>query len=243
MNRPLFDIDPAKTPTHTLIRNDKKRIQLAFLGIVPIMMGIWLLWGLAALLGWSLDDFGIRPRQLGGVIGILTAPLVHASLSHLLSNTLPLFLLGTLLLYTYPLAVRWALPIIWIGSGIGVWLFARPSVHIGISGFTHGLMFFLFLVGLLRRDRVAVTIAFVVFFLYGSMTMTVFPREPEISWEYHLAGALSGIIAAIFLRRVDPLPTPKKYSWDFESEEESEVENENIEEVSTDSVNKDLRLH
>lgn len=110
-------------------------------------------------------------------------------------------MLSALALYAYSLATRRALPAIWLLSGVAVWLFARPSFHVGISGIVHGLMFFLFVIGLLRRDRLAIAISLVVFFLYGGMVMTVLPREPNVSFEYHAAGAAVGLVAAILLRR------------------------------------------
>ncbi|MGH8121789.1 MAG: rhomboid family intramembrane serine protease, partial [Rudaea sp.] len=109
-----------------------------------------------------------------------------------------------------------ALPLIWFGSGLGVWLWARPSLHVGISGITHGLMFFLFVIGLVRRDRLGVAIALIVFFLYGGMLMTVLPREQQVSFEYHLAGAVMGALAALLTFRLDAALPRKRYSWEDE---------------------------
>ena len=215
MREPFFNLDPIE-PSSAAARYDRERLRLALHGAMTLVAGIWLVWLCGALLGWPLDDLGIRPRQLSGLVGILSAPLVHGSLAHLVSNTLPLVVLGSLTLYSYPRAFRYALPLIWIGAGCGVWLFARPYAHIGISGIIHGLMFFLFFMGLLRRDRQAISMALIVFFLYGGMVLTILPRELEISWEYHLFGALFGVMAAILLRRFEPLPPRKLYSWDHE---------------------------
>lgn len=207
---------PVPEPTATAVANDRERVRYAVLGAMALLAGIWAAWLLAWMLGWSLDDLGVRPRHLGGLIGILTAPFAHASFDHLMSNTLPLALLATLTLYCYPRAARLALPLIWLASGVAVWLFARPSTHVGASGIAHGLMFFLFVMGLLRRDRLAVVVSLVVFFLYGGMLMTVLPREANISFEYHLAGAVAGVLAALLLRTRDPLPPQKRYSWEDE---------------------------
>lgn len=210
-------IAPATTePTPVVVQRDRARIGYALIGAGALLAGIWLVWLGAWAFGWHIDDLGIRPRVLAGLVGILTAPLAHASFEHLMSNTLPFALLSTVLLYAFPRAARYALPLIWLGSGLGVWLWARPSVHVGASGITHGLMFFLFFMGLLRRDRLAVAIALVVFFLYGGMVMTVLPREPDISFEYHLFGALTGLAAAFAFRRFDPEPPRKRYSWEDE---------------------------
>ncbi|MBX3690169.1 rhomboid family intramembrane serine protease [Dokdonella sp.] len=213
---------PVPDPTARSVAQDRARIRYAMLGALALTAGLWLAWLAAWLLGWRLDDLGITPRQPAGLIGILTAPLAHASFAHLVSNTLPIALLTTLTLYNYPRGARLALPLIWLLSGLGVWLFARDSVHVGASGVANGLMLFLFIAGLLRRDRLAVVTALVVFFLYGGMLASVLPTEQHISFEYHLAGAIAGVISAIAFFRRDPLPPRKRYSWEDEPEDGGE---------------------
>lgn len=205
---------------------DRARVRYAVLGAGALLAGIWIAWLGAWLLGWSMEDLGIAPRQPRGLIGILTAPFAHASFAHLMSNTLPMALLATLTLYCYPRAARIALPLIWLVSGIGVWLFARPSVHVGASGIAQGLMLFLFVMGLIRRDRLAVVTSLVVFFLYGGMLLSVLPHEEHVSFEYHLAGAVAGVLAAILLYARDPLPPRKHYSWENEDLEATAVDDE-----------------
>lgn len=230
-----MDIAP-RTPelTAAAVEHDRVRVRYALIGAAALVLGIWLAWLGAWAMGWDMDDLGIRPRDLHGLIGVLSAPFVHASFEHLMSNTLPLGLLAALTLYAYPRATRWALPVIWLASGLGVWLWGRASVHVGISGVTVGLMTFLFLIGLLRRDRLGVAIALLVFFLYGGMVMSVLPREQHVSFEYHFFGALAGVIAAIVLRRFDPLPPRKRYSW--EDEEEAPAAEDEFEPPRPDDV-------
>src|SRR5690606_21455703 len=86
------------------------------------------------------------------------------------------------------------------------------------SGLTHGLMFFLFLLGLLRRDRPAIAAAMIAFFLYGGMLLTILPGDPKISWEAHMSGAFCGVLAALLWFRRDPAPARKRYSWEDEDE-------------------------
>lgn len=217
---------PNPDPTDITIANDRMRLGYAVIGAAALLFGIWVIWLAGYALGWPISDLGIAPRQPSGLIGILTAPLVHGSFAHLVSNTLPLGLLTALALYAYPLATRRALPAIWLLSGLLVWVFARPSFHVGISGIVHGLMFFLFVIGLLRRDRLAVAITLVVFFLYGGMVMSVLPREQGVSFEYHAAGALIGLIAAILLRKTDPAPARKRYDWEDETDDDAIIDDE-----------------
>ncbi|HOV59343.1 MAG TPA: rhomboid family intramembrane serine protease [Rhodanobacteraceae bacterium] len=195
-----------------------RRAALMSLGFVAVL---WLVKAVELAGPGDFSWLGVYPRRVQGLLGILTAPLVHAGFEHLIFNTLPTFLLLTLALFNYPAATRRALPLIWLLSGVGVWLIGRPSWHFGASGLSHGLMFFLFFLGLLRQDRSAITIALAVFFLYGGMVMTVLPREPHVSWEAHLSGAVAGTLAALLWRRLDaPTPEPKR-SWELEEEEEA----------------------
>lgn len=201
-------------------RADHLRVARAALVGATALLFLWWVRAVEWVLGRPLLMLGVIPRDPAGLVGVLFAPLVHGSFEHLLANSLGVFLLTALAIYGYPRAFRVALPLIWLGSGVAVWCLARESVHLGASGLTHGLMFFLFALGLLRRDRLAIAVALVAFFLFGGMLMTVFPRDPGVSWEYHLFGALAGLVAAILTRRLDPPPPEPVYSWDLEDEEE-----------------------
>src|SRR5690606_36763021 len=88
-------------------------------------------------------------------------------------------------------------------------------------GLTHGLMFLVFVLGLLRRDRPAIAAAMIAFFLYGGMLLTVLPREAGVSWQAHLGGAIGGVVAAFLWRRTDPQAARKRYSWEIEEELEA----------------------
>ena len=188
-------------------------------GFVSLLWSIELL---DRLLDLQLYRFGIYPQSINGLPGILLAPLIHGSWYHLVSNSFALLVLGTALLYGYPRAARPALALVYIGSGIGVWLFARHSYHFGASGLTHGVMFFVFTTGILRRDKLSIALALIVFLLYGNMVWTIFPQEPDISYETHFFGALTGILAAFLFRDRDPLPARKKYDWEGEDKEDDD---------------------
>lgn len=199
------------------------RLRRAFFPVFIFVLLLWWLQIFSDIFAVNLWALGIRPGEWIGLAGVLAAPLIHGGWEHLVANTLPLLILGTLLLYSYPRAARWVVPLVWAGSGLGVWFFgASGSVHAGASGLTHGLMFFLFVVGVLRRDRRAMAIAMAVFFLYGGMVMTIFPREAGISWEAHMFGAIPGFLLAFVLFRLDAAPPRKVYSWELEEAEEAD---------------------
>ena len=190
--------------------------------VMAAIILVWLIKGIELFFAIDVSAFGVYPRDLTGIRGIVFAPMIHSSFEHLVSNTLALFILTTALFYQYPRAAKPVFLIIYLGSGLGVWLFAREAFHIGASGLTHGLMFFLFLIGVFRRDKPAMALAMMVFFLYGSMVWGILPTEERISFESHLFGALMGILCAIAFRNKDPKRPEKVYSWEQEGYQEDD---------------------
>jgi membrane associated rhomboid family serine protease len=206
--------DPAFThadPTRAHFRL-ALRVTLGFVAL------LWIILLMNSAMGLDPAPFGIAPRHWIGLIGILTAPLTHAGFDHLLSNSLPLVILGTAMIFLYPRSTITAVPTIYVGSGIAVWLLGRDSVHLGASGLVYGLASYVLVAGLLRRDRRAVAAGLGVALLYGSMIWGVFPIRSGMSWETHLAAAVIGIACAVALRRYD-IPPPKRYVWEDEPDE------------------------
>lgn len=198
------------------------RLRFAIILSCAFAAFLWWIHFLSWGFGWDLWRLGVQPQRLAGLIGILTAPFIHGDWEHLIANTLPVIILGSFLIYGHRISWPWALGLIWMISGSGVWLFGRGTVHYGASGIAHGLMFYLFVMGIFRRDRLAMAISMATFFLYGSMVITIFPREPGISWESHMFGAIGGLIAALLFFRLDPRPPVKTYSWEQEPEDEED---------------------
>ena len=159
---------------------------------------------------------GILPRDLTGIMGIVTAPLTHADFSHIFSNTVPLVILGWAIFFFYPKVSYKVFAIVYFLTGILVWLFARQLYHIGASGIVYAFMSFLFFSGLFRRDNKSIALALIVVFLYGGIVWGILPGQKGISWESHLFGGIAGVFAAFVLRRVDP---PKKYEWENEPDD------------------------
>ena len=194
--------------------------------LVPVVIFVLLLWLIEVLdrgLHLSLEQLGVYPRTAAGLAGVLFGPLIHGSWNHLLSNSFALLILGTALRYGYPRAAGPALLMVYLLSGLGVWCLGRDSYHFGASGLTHGMMFFIFTTGILRRDRLSIALSMIAFFLYGGMIWSIFPQETGVSFESHFFGAASGVLAAFLFRRLDPLPPEKHYDWEDEAEDDTDT--------------------
>lgn len=208
---------PAFDP-ETQQRRDRRRLLRALnlsLAFVLLLAVVYSAQG-----SFDIRRFTIAPLAGEGLLGILTAPLLHGSLEHIAANASALLILGTLAGSVYPRATGWAIPLVWLGAGLGPWLLAEPGSHtLGASGLTHGLMFMIFTLGLLRRDRAAIAAGMIAFLFYGGMVLTILPREPGVSWQAHMGGAVAGLVAAFLFRKLDPALPRKKYSWEIEEEE------------------------
>ncbi len=204
--------DPGYTGSGRARANFRLALKLS-LGLVTLL---WLI----ALLGWGLEleQFGIRPRRWIGLPGILVAPLLHADFTHLIANSLPLLILGTVMLHLYPNSALRVLPVVYLGPGIVVWAFGQEGVHVGASGLVYGLVSYIFVGGLIRRDRRAIAASLLVCFMYGTLAWGVLPIRPRISWVTHLAAALIGAWLAIMLRHRDN-PPRARYTWDDHGDE------------------------
>lgn len=197
---------------------DVIKLKKSFLTVISFTFFLWLIEILKYLFALETFKLGVHPQNLFGLIGIITAPLIHGSFEHLISNTPALIILGTILLYGYPRSCWLVIAAVWPITELGVWFTARPVYHFGASGLTYGFMAFIFIIGILRRDRLAIALSLLVFFLYGTMIWGVFPHQPGVSFETHLWGGGLGVLCAVFLRNFDPNPLPKRYSWEGEDE-------------------------
>jgi len=200
--------------------NELKKLKYSF--ILPFLF-VLILWGIKIVElseGVELYTLGVFPRSYNGLVGVLLSPLIHSDLNHLISNSIPLLILGTGIIYFYRELAYKVIIIIWLASGIGVWLIARDSYHIGASGLIYGIASFLFLSGFVRKDYRLAAISLLVIFFYGGLVWGVFPFFPRISWEYHLLGGLSGFFAAIIYRNKGPKPI--EWSWENEEDDSNE---------------------
>ena len=170
---------------------------------------LMLIWGVYAInetyaLNWR--RWGNHPREWAHWTGVFTYPFLHGDLEHIWNNTATFFTLNGLLFYFYrSIAARtWIL--LYLLSGVGLWIFAKGGNHIGASGINYALAAFLFTSGVVRKSQLLLRVTLLVAFLYGGMVWWMLPIDEHISWEGHIAGAVSGLLMAVVFRNKGPLP-------------------------------------
>ena len=212
------------------IKTDKRRLFSSLYLAATLVIILWIVKLIEVVFQVEFVEYGLYPLKTSGLIGIITAPFIHGDFEHLAANSASMFMLTWMLFYFYRQIAPKVFILVWILTGLWVWLMARPSFHIGASGVVYGLAAFLFVSGLIRRNPRLMVLTLVVAFLYGSMVWGVFPEffpERNISWESHLMGFVAGMVLAIFFRKEGP--KRKIYSWEWDELEEEEDEDEDDE--------------
>ncbi len=202
---------------------------------VFLVVGLWLIKLVEYEYKLDFSPFGNIPGDPDGLMGILFSPLIHSNFGHLAANTLPLFVLTFSLFFFYRKSAYVIFLLIYLFSGIFVWLGARPAIHIGASGLIYGLAAFLFLSGVISRNISLLTISLIVALLYGSLFWGIFPIKPEISWESHFGGAVSGFVLAVLFRHSAPdVPVAPEDEEDETDDDEWQEAEEEPEEDGTE---------
>lgn len=175
----------------------RPRWQVAAVVILVFVAALWVIETVNYASGGDLTDDGIRPRQLDGLWGVLWAPVLHASFVHLESNTIPLLVLGFLILLGGVVRFGKVTAIVWLVSGVGVWLVGGAnSVVVGASGLAFGWLAYIIVRGVFTRSLVQLALGLVILVVYGGLLWGVLPGQPGVSWQAHLFGAIGGVIAA-----------------------------------------------
>lgn len=199
---------------------EKRRIKIAQVVPVLFLLSFWMVEISKEFLGINLSHFGVYPREPKGLIGILTAPFIHGDFKHLMANSISFYVLSVLLFYFYRNISYLIFILNFFFSGVLLWIIGRSAWHIGASGIIYGMASFLFFSGLFRGNVRLLTIALVTVFLYGSLFWGIFPSRPEVSWEAHLSGALSGLVLSIVFWHNGPQRPVSPLDEEDENEDE-----------------------
>jgi membrane associated rhomboid family serine protease len=175
---------------------------------------LWIVFWFEIRFGFDFNHFGIQPRTVQGLRGIIFSPFIHSDIKHLFHNTIPLFVLTMALFYFYR-SISWKVLLVGLLlTGILTWVIGRPANHIGASGVIYLLASFLFFKGIFSKYYRLIALSLIVVFLYGGMLWFIVPVDPKISWEGHLSGLIVGLLLAfVFQQKIVKKP---KYDWEKE---------------------------
>jgi len=195
---------------------DRSRMFDAIFVSLFLLVLCWSVFIMDEYLGYHLKQWGLKPRVLEGLRGIVTVHFLHGDLEHIAQNSLALFVLNSFLFYFYRSI---ALPVfftLFFASPALLWFAGRDGNHIGASVLIYAEFAFLFISGLIRRNPLLLRVALVVVLYYGSLVWYVFPVDKKISWEGHACGFFMGIIAAFWWRNLGP--QRKVYQFELDPE-------------------------
>ena len=183
---------------------------------VIILIIIWSVKLFEIVFDYDFTEYGVLPRKLNGLIGILFSPLIHSDVNHLLSNSLPVIILCLLIFNFYSQIAKKIFIYLYFISGLWLWCIGRESFHIGASGLIYAMASFLFFSGILRKNSQLSAVALLVIFIYGGLFWGLFPIHKNVSWEGHLTGFIAGILVSFIFRKDGP--KRKKYNWEIEED-------------------------
>ncbi len=169
-----------------------------------VVFCMWFVYWIEIKFGYNFTAYGVYPRTLGGLKGILFSPFIHGDTRHLFNNSIPVFVFLLLLFYFYQSISFSVLLFGSLISGVLTWIIGKEAYHIGMSGVVYLLFSFIFFSGVFRKHFRLIAVSLIVIFLYGSMFWYIFPVEKGVSWEGHLSGLLTGLLFAILYKNKGP---------------------------------------
>ncbi len=203
-------------------QSSEKRLLLESLKLpVIFLLIIWAIHIFQFIFGLRWGFLGVYPRSFSGLKGIFTSPFIHGDFSHLFNNTIPFFVLATMTLYFYKKVAIRSILMIYLLTGLSVWLIARQTYHIGLSGVVFGLFAFVLGNGIFRRNIRSIVLALIVFLLYSGMLVGLFPTEEGVSWESHASGFVIGLFTAYFYKRELEAEEIRQSPWEEETESDN----------------------
>lgn len=186
------------TRSRDVVQRDPRTNGLLLVAAMAVLM--WIVEVIDAIVGQRLDEFGIIPRSIDGLDGILFSPFLHSGFGHLIANTVPFVILGAVIALNGAIRVLQVTVIVGLVAGIGVWLFAAShTITVGASGIVMGYATYLISRGLFSRRAFELLVGAVIALVWGGMVLSSLLPDEGVSWQAHLFGGIGGVVAAWML--------------------------------------------
>ncbi len=174
-----------------------------------MVAAMWVVQVINSVDSYRLDTAaGIYPRSIDHLWAIFTAPFLHASFTHLISNTVPFVFLGLIIAWRGAARLALITLIVVVIGGLGTWLLSPGGDTVGASGVVFGYATYLLARGIFNRRLVELLTGAIVALLWGWVLIISLVPQPHVSWEGHVSGAVGGLVAAWLLRRDRARQTP-----------------------------------
>ena len=195
----------------TTVTKRKGDVQREGIGLLfAIVALMWIVEVINSIDNNALDGDGIYPRNFGRLWGILTAPFLHVSFAHLISNTIPFLFMGLIIALRGAARVAIVTLIVIVVGGLGTWLIAPShSITVGASGVVFGYAAYLLTRGLFDRSALELLTGAIVGVVWGGALLSSLVPHYGISWQGHASGAVGGVVAAWLLARERQRPGPQ----------------------------------
>lgn len=198
MSLDVLSMDPLRLETKTVKQKTSTWLEALKL-ILSLVILVWLIELVNSLLDHRLNVYGIYPRNMDNLVGVIFWPFLHGNFNHLIMNSMPLLAMGYFVALRGWLIFLESTAIILIIGGLGVWFFGRAAYHVGASGLVFGFFGFLITLAFYERSLKTFVIACLTIFYYGGIIFGILPTNSFVSWEGHLFGLLAGMLAARIL--------------------------------------------
>ncbi len=146
------------------------------------------------------QDYGIKPRDLGSLPDILTAPFLHVSWTHIESNSGPLFIFGFLAAYRGVARFVGLTALVILVSGLADWFTGSPNtVGVGASGVVFGYLGYILVRGFFDRHAIDIMIGAVMALCFAYQFTVLLPHA-GIGWQAHIGGLAAGVVGGWLFR-------------------------------------------
>lgn len=203
-----------------MIEDKKKYFHTTLIPILFLAI-CWMTFFLEFSLNISFSHYGLFPRDLSHIYGIITMPFLHNDIKHLIANSIPFFVLLSFIFYFYNEIAFKIFFLTFLFSGLFTWIIGRSSFHIGASALIYSYTSFLITAGIISKNIRLLASSLLVVFLYGGIIWGILPVDNNVSWEGHLSGFVTGLLIAFIYRK----KLPKSEVILLEEEDEDDDDN------------------
>jgi membrane associated rhomboid family serine protease len=147
-----------------------------------------------------LDRFGLVPRTIHGLPGVVTMPFLHANAGHLAANTFPFLLVGWVVLVSGVREFLLTTLLVVVAGGLATWVVGPSATIVGVSALVFGWLGYLISRAVFGRRLGWILVAIGMLAFFGGLFAGLLPTSHHyVAWQAHVCGFLAGGVAGWWL--------------------------------------------